>query len=76
MTRKGIGYALSLGLLVVGLGGCAANPAGGNWTKLIDGDKGLENFNRVGAANWVSADGVIQVSAGSKPTYLVEIHPL
>lgn len=71
MTRKGIGYALSLGLLVAGFGGCAANPAGGNWTKLIDGDKGLENFNRIGAANWVTVDGVIQASAGGKPTYLV-----
>jgi len=29
------------------------------WTTLIDGDKGLENFNRVGDVNWRAEDGAI-----------------
>lgn len=30
---------------------------GGGWTTLVDGEKGMENFNRVGEANWRAADG-------------------
>lgn len=29
------------------------------WTTLIDGEKGLENFNRVGDVNWRAEDGAI-----------------
>jgi hypothetical protein len=53
------------------LGACAQMGIGG-WTTLIDGTKGLENFNRVGDANWVASDGAIQASTGGKdPGYLV-----
>jgi hypothetical protein len=53
------------------LGACAQMGVGG-WTTLIDGTKGLENFNRVGEANWVATDGAIQASTGGKdPGYLV-----
>jgi len=53
------------------LGACAQMGVGG-WTTLIDGTKGLENFNRVGDANWVATDGAIQASTGGKdPGYLV-----
>lgn len=46
--------------------------SGGGWTSLVDGAKGLDNFNRVGDANWVAADGAIQASSGGKdPGYLV-----
>lgn len=30
------------------------------WTALIDGDKGLENFTRLGDANWLAMHGAIQ----------------
>ena len=53
------------------LGACAQMGVGG-WTTLIDGTKGLDNFNRVGDANWVATDGAIQASTGGKdPGYLV-----
>ena len=46
--------------------------SGGGWTSLVDGTKGLDNFNRVGDANWVATDGAIQASTGGKdPGYLV-----
>jgi Domain of Unknown Function (DUF1080) len=46
--------------------------SGGGWTSLVDGTKGLDNFNRVGDANWVATDGAIQASSGGKdPGYLV-----
>jgi Domain of Unknown Function (DUF1080) len=54
------------------LSGCATSAGGGGWTSLVDGAKGLDNFNRVGDANWVASDGVIQASSGGKdPGYLV-----
>ena len=34
------------------------------WTTLIDGDKGLDNFNRIGDANWRAQDGAIVADKG------------
>lgn len=34
------------------------------WVTLIDGEKGLENFNRVGDANWRAEDGAIVADKG------------
>ncbi len=54
------------------LSGCAMLGLDSGWTPLVDGTKGLENFNRVGDTQWVAADGAIQASAGGKdPGYLV-----
>ena len=55
------------------LAGCAGTGStGGGWTTLVDGARGLDNFNRVGDANWSAGDGAIQASAGGKdPGYLV-----
>ncbi|OOG39756.1 DUF1080 domain-containing protein [Polaromonas sp. A23] len=51
--------------------GCAM-PMGGSWTALVDGERGLENFNLVGVANWSGTDGAIQATAGgARPAYLV-----
>lgn len=49
------------GLLFVGstLLGCAHLESEG-WITLINGEKGLENFNRLGGANWHAQDGAIQ----------------
>ncbi|SFN12587.1 DUF1080 domain-containing protein [Variovorax sp. OV329] len=56
-------------LLPAALAGCASM---GNSTVLVDGPRGLENFNRVGEANWSAVDGAIQATAGGKdPAYLV-----
>lgn len=54
------------------LAGCAGTSGSGGWTTLVDGSNGLDNFSRVGDANWSAGDGAIQASAGGKdPGYLV-----
>jgi hypothetical protein len=53
------------------LAGCATG-GGGGWTTLIDGSKGMDNFNVVGEADWAAVDGAIQATRGGKtPSYLV-----
>lgn len=64
--------ALAATALATVLAGCAAMNTGGGWTTLISGTSGMENFHRVGDANWVASDGAIQASSGgSTPGYLV-----
>src|SRR5262245_62403733 len=65
MKRQSI---VTLGLVVIGLTvlGCATvsrwTPWG--WTTLIDGTTGLDNWNRVGDANWRAEDGAIVADKG------------
>ena len=49
---------------------CASQPG---WITLIDGEKGLDNWNRVSNANWRGVDGAIQADAKSEKAnaYLV-----
>jgi len=69
---RGLG---GLALLAV-LSSCATGGGGTGWTTLVDGTKGLENFNRVGEANWTATDGAIQATQGGKdPAYLVSKTP-
>ena len=57
--------ALGLSLLAAGLlAGCASPPGGPGWVTLIDGDKGLENWNRIGDANWRAEGGAIVADKG------------
>ncbi len=48
-------------LVVFALSGCATQQG---WVTLIDGDKGLENWNRVGDANWRAEAGTIMADQG------------
>ena len=51
-----------LGIVLVALG-CASQPYGdtsAKWITLIDGGSGLDNWIRVGDANWRVVDGSIQ----------------
>lgn len=58
--------------LAAALAGCASGTGGGGWTALVDSGKGLDDFNRVGEANWSATDGAIQATQGGKdPAYLV-----
>lgn len=50
------------------LAGCSSLGTLGGMATLIDGDRGLENFQRVGDADWKAADGAIQAER-SKTTY-------
>lgn len=57
--------SVTMGLLVIAFAatGCANRPSAqddAGWITLIDGATGLDNWNRVGDANWRAADGVIQ----------------
>lgn len=61
----GIGLAM---LFAITLAGCATG--GGGWVTLIDGDKGLENWNQIGDANWRAEGGAIVADKG-KAGFLV-----
>ena len=49
-------------LAVLTAAGCAH--MGSEWITLVDGDKGLENFNRTGDANWRAEGGAIVADKG------------
>ncbi len=56
---------ITTGLFVIALTafGCASHPFGqadAGWITLIDGASGLDNWTRVGDANWRAVDGAIQ----------------
>ena len=70
---------ITMGLLVV-IGftvfGCASQPSGqadAGWVTLIAGGTGLDNWNRVGDANWRAAEGAIVADkkTGKDSGYLV-----
>ena len=54
-------------MAVSGLSGCATQTG---WVTLIDGDKGLENWSRIGDANWRAEGGSVVADQG-KGGYLV-----
>ena len=62
--------------LALAVGGCAQVESlmpRGDWTTLIDGTRGMENFSPLGDANWRAVDGAIQADrrTGKTPSYLV-----
>ncbi|HVE50865.1 MAG TPA: DUF1080 domain-containing protein [Casimicrobiaceae bacterium] len=60
-------FAAALTLL-----GCAMSGSLSGWTTLVDGTRGLDNFDRVGEANWTAIDGAIQATrGGDTAAYLV-----
>jgi hypothetical protein len=67
--------ALSLSIIAVIGAGCACQPGESNdgSTTLINGTAGLENWNRVGDANWRAAEGAIVADKKGEKTisYLV-----
>jgi len=56
--------------LVSVIAGCGSQPTGPGWITLIDGEKGLENFDRIGDADWRAEGGAIVATKG-KGGYLV-----
>ena len=61
--------AIAMGMVVVAFTvfGCAEMPSGqsdAGWITLIDGASGLDNFNRVGDANWRAEGGAIVADKG------------
>jgi Domain of Unknown Function (DUF1080) len=71
MKRRTLLAGLAAGLVssftIIGCSEMPSLPAwvpGSGWTTLIDGEKGLENFNRVGDANWRAENGAIVADKG------------
>jgi len=63
--KRSTAVAASL-LIAAAMFGCAqmSSMMDGGWTTLIDGDKGLDNFNRSGDANWRAEGGAIVADKG------------
>jgi hypothetical protein len=53
------------------LAGCATPGPGSGWTVLIDGEKGLQDFSRLGDANWRAERGAIVADKAGKTSFLV-----
>ena len=71
MTRSA-GQLLATIAATALLAGCATMGDSAGWTTLVDGEKGMDNFTRVGDANWTATDGAVQATQGGKdPAYLV-----
>lgn len=51
-------------IVTAALTGCANAPQDAGWVTLIDGDKGLDNWDRVGDANWRAEGGLIVADKG------------
>ena len=51
-------------LAVMGLAACSGLPGTSGWVTLIDGDKGLDNWTRIGDANWRAEAGAIVADRG------------
>lgn len=60
-----------IAVLAATLAACAGRH-GGSGLALIDGQAGLENFDRIGTAAWIAMGGSVQSSGGGTvPAYLV-----
>ena len=55
---------VALAAMVMLVAGCAGMGASDGWITLIDGEKGLENFERIGDANWRAEGGAIVADKG------------
>jgi hypothetical protein len=68
----GMGFVLMI--IAATQWGCAGNgrTASAGWTTFIQNGSGLENFVRIGDANWREQDGTVMADKGGKePSYLV-----
>lgn len=50
-------------VIAFAVAGCAHRGPDSGWVTLIDGGKGLENFDRIGDANWRAGAGTPSRSA-------------
>jgi hypothetical protein len=52
-------------VIAIALAACATQPPGDGWITLFDGSN-LENWNRIGEANWRLAEGAVMADKGGK----------
>ena len=77
-TDKVFSSRILIILFSLGVYGCApdsseptAIPEPTDWVTLIDGTEGLDNFNRVGDANWTEEFSSIRATEGNGASWLV-----
>ena len=77
-TNKVFSFRILIILLSLGVYGCAPDssepmsiPEPTDWVTLIDGTEGLDNFNRVGDANWTEEFSSIRATEGNGASWLV-----
>ena len=67
MKRRTLLAGIAVCFTIIGCSEMPSLPAwvpGSGWTTLIDGEKGLDNFQRVGDANWRAEGGAIVADKG------------
>ena len=64
-------WAMGVGVVLAVLAGCSTMSGQSPWITLVDGVKGLENWDRVGDANWRAEDGAIVADKAKEASYLV-----
>ena len=67
MNRATLAAAIALSFAIIGCSEMPSLPSwvpGSGWTTLIDGENGLDNFERVGDANWRAEGGAIVADKG------------
>ena len=64
MNRRSL-ILSSVLISTMSLWGCASAPQGAGWITLIDGNKGLENWNLIGDANWRADSNAIVADKGA-----------
>lgn len=66
MKRTITAASLALALTLTGCTMLGGGDSG--WVTLLDGERGMENFNAVGSSNWGAVDGAIQANKRGKET--------
>jgi hypothetical protein len=69
--KPSLAIGLALIAAVLTFSGCSSMPGQTKWTTLVDGAAGLENFDRVGDANWRAEDGAIIADKAKVGSFLV-----
>ncbi len=62
MKRRSFFQTAGMFFAALAISGCATMSS--DWVTLIDGEKGLENFDRIGNANWRAEGGAIVADKG------------
>jgi hypothetical protein len=64
--KRVLAFVGTLAIVMVGIGGCGMMPGSDSgWITLVDGTpKSLENWNRIGDANWRIEDGALVADKG------------
>lgn len=69
--KRFFGRCLAVLVLAAGFVGCAALRTDAGWTTLVGSSDSLQNWNRLGDANWRIEDGMVVADKASVASYLV-----